>query len=237
MDTLQCTLKFRAHDDDVNTVEFLDETSTLFCSGSDDGFVKVWDRRCLQGRNPAPAGVLVGHLCGVTHMNAKGDGRYLISNSKDQSIKLWDLRRMVEPAEAQRPPRSSWDYRQGIYWAPAETQLFNGSKKHRQDCSIMTYRGHDVAHTLIRSYFSPLATTGQRYIYTGSSSGSIIIYDVVSGEKLKVLSGHIAPVRDVSWHPHSPEIVSSSWDGTIRSWRYSAEPEPPLSDESSDEEP
>ena len=154
-------------------MEFLDETSDLFCSGSDDGLIKVWDRRCLRGDRPKPAGVFVGHLCGITHMNSKGDGRYLISNSKDQTIKLWDVRKMVEPASARMPPRSSWDYRQGIYWVSRERQLFNGAKSHRQDVSLMTYRGHDVARTLIRSYFSPAHSTGQRYIYTGSCSGKI----------------------------------------------------------------
>ena len=25
-------------------------------------------------------------------------------------------------------------------------------------------------------------------------------------------------MRDVSWHPHSQEIISSSWDFTVRRW-------------------
>jgi WD repeat-containing protein 23 len=32
----------------------------------------------------------------------------------------------------------------------------------------MTYRGHAVLQTLIRAYFSPARTTGQRYIYSGA---------------------------------------------------------------------
>lgn len=27
-------------------------------------------------------------------MSAKGDGRYVISNGKDQALRLWDLRKM-----------------------------------------------------------------------------------------------------------------------------------------------
>lgn len=42
------------------------------------------------------------------------------------------------------------------------------------DTSIMTYRGHSVLQTLIRCHFSPAATTGQRYIYTGCATGRII---------------------------------------------------------------
>lgn len=31
---------------------------------------------------------------GITYVSAKGDGRYIISNGKDQALRLWDLRKM-----------------------------------------------------------------------------------------------------------------------------------------------
>lgn len=43
-----------------------------------------------------------------------------------------------------------------------------------EDTSVMTYRGHVVLRTLIRSKFSPANTTGQRYIYTGCASGRVV---------------------------------------------------------------
>lgn len=51
------------------------------------------DRRSL-GSSQKPSGVLVGHTEGITYVSAKGDGRYVISNGKDQSMRLWDLRNM-----------------------------------------------------------------------------------------------------------------------------------------------
>lgn len=36
----------------------------------------------------------MGHLEGITFLDSRGDGRYLISNGKDQTIKLWDIRKM-----------------------------------------------------------------------------------------------------------------------------------------------
>lgn len=36
----------------------------------------------------------MGHTEGITYVSAKGDGRYVISNGKDQSVRLWDLRNM-----------------------------------------------------------------------------------------------------------------------------------------------
>ena len=47
-----------------------------------------------------------------------GDGRYLLSNAKDQTAKLWDLRRMRNAAQHARLPPArlhnfEWDYRCG----------------------------------------------------------------------------------------------------------------------------
>lgn len=57
-------------------------------------------------------------------------------------------------------------FRYGTYPKPMR-------EAHPRDCSIMTYRGHQVFRTLIRCHFSPIETTGAKYIYTGSSDGRI----------------------------------------------------------------
>ena len=41
----------------------------------------------------------MGHTEGLTYVSAKGDGRYIISNGKDQACRLWDLRKMRTNAE------------------------------------------------------------------------------------------------------------------------------------------
>ena len=52
---------------------------------------------------------------------------------------------------------------------------------------MFTFKGHQVYSTLIRCQFSPLETTGQRYVYTGSSDGKIHIYDLVTGDTTGIL--------------------------------------------------
>lgn len=87
------TLTVAAHNDDVNAVCFADQSSTnILVSGSDDGYVKVWDRRSLS--SSTPSGVLVGATEGITYTAPKGDGRYVVANSKDQAARLYDLRKM-----------------------------------------------------------------------------------------------------------------------------------------------
>uniref|UniRef100_A0A8D0A6F9 Ddb1 and cul4 associated factor 11 n=1 Tax=Sander lucioperca TaxID=283035 RepID=A0A8D0A6F9_SANLU len=213
------TLKIDAHEDDVNAVAFADSSSQLLFSGSDDAVCKVWDRRTLREDRPQPVGQLAGHRDGITFIHSKGDARYLISNSKDQSIKLWDVRKF-SPKEGLAASRlavtqQNWDYR----WQQVPQRAL---KRHKLtgDTSVMTYRGHGVLHTLVRCRFSPEFSTGQRFIYSGCSTGKIIIYDVLTGSVVSRLSGHDACVRDVSWHPYEDNIVSSSWDGAVRMWEH-----------------
>jgi WD repeat-containing protein 23 len=58
----------------------------------------VWDRLCFISKGKA-AGVLMGHLEGITFIDSRGDGRYFISNGKDQTTKLWDIRKMSSNAK------------------------------------------------------------------------------------------------------------------------------------------
>lgn len=92
----------------------------------------------------------------------QGDGRFLISNSKDQCIKLWDIRKFSQQSgiqsTLQQVSKQNWDYR----WqnVPKKT-LCTMMEQLPGDSSIMTYCGHLIKHTLLRCRFSPMFTTGQ----------------------------------------------------------------------------
>eukprot|EP00850_Spirogloea_muscicola_P015160 SM000114S24123 [mRNA] locus=s114:173673:174707:+ [translate_table: standard] len=119
-------------------------------------------------------------------------------------------------------PVYDWDYRCADY--PGRGK----DLRHPHDMSIMTYTGHHVLQTLIRCYFSPTFTTGQRYIYTGSHDGRLYIYDLVSGVLVARLGFHREVVRDLSWHPTAPMLASVSWDGQVARWEHLRGNEPPF---------
>ncbi|XP_077232413.1 LEC14B homolog [Tasmannia lanceolata] len=207
------TLRISAHSSDVNTVSFADETGHLIYSGSDDTLCKVWDRRCFIAKGQ-PAGIMMGHVEGITFLDSRGDSRYFISNGKDQSIKLWDIRKMSSNATSPTFTNYRWDYRS------MNVPYHAKDWKHPCDQSLATYRGHSVLRTLIRCYFSPAYSTGQKYIYTGSHDTNVYIYDIVTGAQVGKLVRHESIVRDCSWHPFYPMLVTSSWDGTIARWEF-----------------
>ncbi|KDR85616.1 hypothetical protein GALMADRAFT_234583 [Galerina marginata CBS 339.88] len=227
------TVKISAHGDDVNSCCWADTASgNVLVSASDDTFIKVWDRRSL-GASRKPSGVLVGHTEGITYVSAKGDGRYIISNGKDQAVRLWDLRKMRSSAEFDDIERDGrhygideFDYRYPYYPEP-------NYPAHPKDCSVMTYRGHSVLRTLIRCHFSPAESTGSQYIYSGSADGRIHIWSLDGRivqvlDRSKTLPATFSPsgrepeatggvdanscVRDVSWHSQEPVIMSAGWE-------------------------
>jgi len=211
----------KGHDDDVNAVCFADKTSPhLLYSGSDDATIKVWDRRSMgDGRE---AGAFVGHCEGLTYLDSKGDGRYILSNGKDQCMKLWDLRMAMSTAafRERRPTRhtrhSEYDYRWGQY---DDNTWF----RHPDDNSLVTFRGHKVQRTLIRCHFSPPGSTDSRYVYSGSHDGQVYVWnlDATLAARINVReatacmlpprfryhSAWTTCVREASWHPTAPLLV------------------------------
>jgi len=237
-------LRIPGHEDDVNAVCFGDAASPhILYSGSDDTTLKVWDRRSLgDGR---AAGTFLGHTEGLTYVDSKGDGRYIISNGKDQTAKLWDLRKVIATEKADRinisDHTTGFEYRSNSY-------NFEYWRPHPHDCSLVTFRGHSVLKTLIRCHFSPLGSTDSRYVYSGSHDGKVYIWNMDAtikgiidvGEATRGLrqegreytdefwghGGFQTCVRDASWHPDVPVVAATSWNGwgtslgtcTVHSW-------------------
>lgn len=85
----------------------------------------------------------------------------------------------------------------------------------------MTYRGHRVYRTLIRCHFSPIASTGAQYIYSGSADGKIHVGSPCFGHLFIVkywlfqiwsLDGRIVQVLDrsktlpITYDPSAPDV-------------------------------
>uniref|UniRef100_A0A8C0VE69 Uncharacterized protein n=1 Tax=Cyanistes caeruleus TaxID=156563 RepID=A0A8C0VE69_CYACU len=157
-----------AHEDDVNAVAVADASGQLLLSGGDDAVARAWDRRCLP---EGPAVTLAGHRDGLTFLHARGDGRYVVSNSKDQSAKLWDLRRpsgAAALAAARRAvARQSWDYR----WQRAPRNARRATPL-PGDASLLTFRGHVVLHTLLRCRLAPPGFAPA--LAAGSAEGAVL---------------------------------------------------------------
>lgn len=114
-----------------------------------------------------PVGTFAGHRDGVTFIDSRGDDRYLLTNSKDQTIKLWDMRcfasdeaivRMVSARNAIQFPvqeatknavrGQKWDYR----WQCCPPENYNSNPlpgsfaKGTRGCLLKAFRRRVSAH-------------------------------------------------------------------------------------------
>ncbi|KAF9011056.1 WD40-repeat-containing domain protein [Cyathus striatus] len=193
------TVKINAHHDDVNSCCWADTASgNVLVSASDDTFLKVWDRRSL-GSSQKPSGVLIGHTEGITYVSAKGDGRYIISNGKDQALRLWDLRKMRTSAEYEAVSRKSYgvdgfDYRLDSSFVflrvldtiPGIRIIPNQSIRPIQRLQCYDLQRPCRVTNADKVPFQPAETTGGQYLYSGSADGKIHIWSL-DGRVVQIL--------------------------------------------------
>lgn len=98
-----------AHENDINSVCYLGPDSPVILSGSDDSNIHLYDPRAL-GINKSPVSIFLGHYGGLTCVSSKEDGIYFCSNSKDQTLKIWDTRH-PSPSTAFNKYILDYDYR------------------------------------------------------------------------------------------------------------------------------
>jgi len=151
------------------------------------------------------AGVFCGHVEGLTYIDSKGDGRYVLSNSKDQTMKLWDIRKMMSSDKFDKIRDNSYsapqfDYRFMTYDSVPVI-------RHPNDCSVVTYRGHSVLKTLIRCHFSPPTSSGSRYVYSGSADGRVHVYNMDA-----TVAG-IVDVQQATMQTRPQQQGYGSWNG------------------------
>lgn len=76
----------------------------------------------------------------------------------------------------------------------------------------ITLKGHRAAITDVE--FSPDGL----WVATASEDSTISLWDVTTGEELKILLGHTAPVNSLAFSPDGSLLVSGSDDRSLRVW-------------------
>lgn len=141
-------------------------------------------------------------------------------------MKLWDLRKLAsDPHDKPKfPCKNNFDYRYTRLDMKHLIQLRKLTQRQHFDNSVMSFYGHEVLGTLIRCHFSPAFSTNSRFVYSGSSCGSLFIYDTQSGHGVSKLSPkknrYQSTVRDALWHNSKGVIFVTNFNGCIYKWDY-----------------
>lgn len=142
-------------------------------------------------------------------LNLRFDERYLVTCSKDKTIKVWN-RHSLLPTDAEYPHRTS--NRNAFYPAHIidvrELELNANLSREPLDpfSLLMTFDGHGAAVNAlqIRDY----------EIVSASGDRKVMLWNIKTGELIRVFSGHTKGIACIQYDGR--RIVSGSSDNTVR---------------------
>ena len=233
---LQATLE--GHTDGVTSVLFSPDGLTL-ASGSYDGTIRLWDvsssqlKATLEGHTRAVNSVLFSPD-GLTLASGNGDTPWIFSAaSRAGTIRLWDVSSGQLKATLEGHTRAI----DLVLFSPDGLTLASGSYDgtiRLWDVSSSQPKATLEGHTgtgIVESFsFSPdgltLASGSRDTLIVDSvirdRAGTILLWDVSSGQLQATLEGHTGGVESVLFSPDGLTLASGSSDGTIRLWDVSS---------------
>jgi WD40 repeat protein len=135
------------------------------------------------------------------------DGRYLLSGSEDNSLKLWDAAtgRLLRALQGHSKSVTS------VAFSPDGRYLLSGSEDNSLklwDAAtgrlLRALQGHSKSVTSVA--FSP----DGRYLLSGSEDNSLKLWDETTGRILRTVEGDIEDVTNVSFSPTGRYVLSGS---------------------------
>lgn len=146
------------------------------------------------------------------------NGAKIAVGSIDGHVRIYDLRKgsmtcdfLGDPITSVKLGKDSQCYLASL--TKSTIQLIDGPS----GSVLNTFKGHKQDEYRLESIFSQDEAT----ILSGSEDFQVYLWDLLSGQVVKRLSGHTGPVTSLCQHPKiNSLLLSASSDGTIKLWNY-----------------
>ncbi len=165
--------------------------------------------------HPLLVAVLRGHEAWVRSVAVTPDGKYVVSGSGDNTVRLWELatgqevRRFTGHDDAVLSVAVTPDGKYVVSGSDDKTvrlwDLATGKEVRR-------FTGHEQP---VRSV---AVTPDGKYVVSGSWDHTVRLWELATGQEVRRLTGHDDGVWSVAVTPDSKYVVSGSWDKTVRLW-------------------
>ena len=182
--------------------------------------------------------MLKGHSDVVSVVAWSPDGRYVVSGSKDKSIRIWNVL-SGECVLVLKKKRGRSSEINSVAWSP-NGQYMASSRSRDKSISIW-FIGDEPGKTIssgecvkalggrfyeghVSAVCSVAYSPSGQYVASGSDDESVCIWNVSSGECVEKLRDYSVSVffnvgyTSVAWSPDGRYVISGSVDDSIRIW-------------------
>jgi periodic tryptophan protein 2 len=157
------------------------------------------------------------HLDAMTTLSYSPDSTKIITGSDDGLLKIWDVSSGFHIATFNEHTSAITDSTHSRRGNILFTSSLDGSVR---AWDMLRYRNFRTFTAPTRLSFSCLAIDPSAEVVCAASHDSfdIHLWSVQTGALLDQLSGHEGPISTLSFTPHGRNLISGSWDRTIRLW-------------------
>ena len=181
---------------------------------------------------------LFAHRDTISDIEFSPDGRELVTASRDNSIKFWDIDKAIERRSYRNFGERVHDIEytaNGEYMMiglgnvgnslipdgsdnPAESAAYLWDLQNRT--LVKTFSGHEIwTWTADISPDGTLAASGSGPLSSPEGTDtSVRIWDIATATELHKLTGHTDTVDSVRFTLDGSYLLSAAWDGTVRRW-------------------
>jgi WD40 repeat protein/serine/threonine protein kinase len=202
------TSVLKGHESAVWSVALSPDGSTV-ASGSYDSTVKLWDTATGELKRD-----LREHSEGVTCIAYSPDGKTVASSGDDRSIILWD----TTTGEVQRKLTGHTD----TVWSLAFLDNGLTLASTGEDCTVRLWSlATGEGRTLVKQSDKIGCLSvwqDQALAFGGWDNYGIELWDLHTRAQRRELRGHLGPVKAMAFVSTGRELVTGSWDGTVRLW-------------------
>ncbi|OAA70595.1 U3 small nucleolar RNA associated protein [Cordyceps fumosorosea ARSEF 2679] len=205
-----------AHENIVKGLAWTRDQKLLTCAA--DRTIKLFDpQHTPSGSAPISSWLGQGAFSALSHHRARG----AFAAASGGSIAVYDLERHTAAPEVLQWPTST-DTVTDVSFSPVETSVLASCGADRGVVLYDLRTSTPVTRTVLsfasnRVAWSPMEAY---HLATASEDHNAYLFDVRRFDRaLNVLKDHVAAVTDVEWAPTGQELVTASWDRTVRLWR------------------